>query len=181
MAWSKGDPVALNELMPLIHVELRRLAARFMRRERPGHTLQATALINEAYLRLIEVKDVDWQNRAHFFAIAARVMRRVLVESARRKGRHRHGGGAHRVSLEDALTVSRELSPDLVALDDALKALTEVDARKGQVVEMRFFGGLTAEETAEALGVSTGTVQRDWRLAKAWLARELKGTRVFDA
>jgi RNA polymerase sigma factor (TIGR02999 family) len=172
---------ALNELMPLVQGELRRLAAHHMRRERPGHTLQTTALINEAYLRLIEAESVVWQNRAHFLAIAARIMRRVLVESARRKGRHRHGGGARQVSLVDALTVSREPSPDLVAVDEALRALTAIDARKGQVVEMRFFGGLTVEETAEALGISPASVMRDWRLAKAWLARELKGLEHGDA
>jgi RNA polymerase sigma-70 factor (ECF subfamily) len=175
LAWREGDGDALNELIPLIHGELRRLASRHMRRERPGHTLQATALINEAYLRLIEVDSIEWQNRAHFLAVAARVMRRVLVESARRKARQRHGGNAHRISFEDALTISREARPDFVALDDALRVLTEVDARKARVVEMRFFGGLTVAETAEALCVSTGTVMRDWRLAKAWLARELKG------
>jgi RNA polymerase sigma factor (TIGR02999 family) len=175
LAWREGDGDALNELIPLIQGELRRLASRHMRRERPGHTLQTTALINEAYLRLIEVDSIQWQNRAHFLAVAARVMRRVLVESARRKGRHRHGGNARKISLDDALAMSREANPDFVALDDALSALTEIDVRKARVVEMRFFGGLTVDETAEALGVSTGTVMRDWRLAKAWLARELKG------
>ena len=142
--------------------------------ERGEHTLQASALVNEAYMRLLDVKRIQWQNRAHFFAMAARVMRRILVESARARKFQKRGGGAQRVSLDEALVVSKEPSQDLVALDDALHALAEVDARKEQVVEMRFFGGLSVEETAEALQVSTGTVMRDWRLAKVWLLRELQ-------
>ena len=144
--------------------------------ERGDHTLQASALVNEAYLRLLDVKRIQWQNRAHFFAMAARVMRRILVESARARKFQKRGGGAQRVSLDEALVVSKEPSQDLVALDDALHALAEVDARKEQVVEMRFFGGLSVEETAEALHVSTGTVMRDWRLAKVWLLRELQNS-----
>ena len=144
--------------------------------ERGEHTLQASALVNEAYMRLLDVKRIQWQNRAHFFAMAARVMRRILVESARARKFQKRGGGAEIVSLDEALIVSKEPSQDLVALDDALRALAEVDARKEQVVEMRFFGGLSVEETAEALQVSTGTVMRDWRLAKVWLLRELKNT-----
>jgi RNA polymerase sigma factor (TIGR02999 family) len=176
LAWSRGDAAALDELMPLVHGELRRLAGRHMRRERPGHTLQTAALVNEAYLRLIGVKHVQFQNRAHFFALAARIMRRILVEAARAKRRQKHGGGAQKVSLDDALTVAQGAGQDLVALDDALNALKAVDPRKSQVVEMRFFGGLSVEETAKALDVSIGTVMRDWRLAKAWLARELDGS-----
>ena len=144
--------------------------------ERGEHTLQASALVNEAYMRLLDVKRIQWQNRAHFFAMAARVMRRILVESARARKFQKRGGGAQRVSLDEALVVSKEPSQDLVALDDALHALAQVDARKEQVVEMRFFGGLSVEETAEALQVSTGTVMRDWRLAKVWLLRELQNS-----
>ena len=144
--------------------------------ERGEHTLQASALVNEAYMRLLDVKRIQWQNRAHFFAMAARVMRRILVESARARKFQKRGGGAQKVSLDEALVVSKEPSQDLVALDDALKALAEVDARKEQVVEMRFFGGLSVEETAEALQVSPGTVMRDWRLAKVWLLRELQNS-----
>ena len=144
--------------------------------ERGEHTLQASALVNEAYMRLLDVKRIQWQNRAHFFAMAARVMRRILVESARARKFQKRGGGAQMVSLDEALVVSKEPSQDLVALDDALKALAEVDARKEQVVEMRFFGGLSVEETAEALQVSSGTVMRDWRLAKVWLLRELQNS-----
>ncbi len=146
--------------------------------ERGEHTLQASALVNEAYMRLLDVKRIQWQNRAHFFAMAARVMRRILVESARARKFQKRGGGAEIVSLDEALIVSKEPGQDLVALDDALRALAEVDARKEQVVEMRFFGGLSVEETAEALQVSTGTVMRDWRLAKVWLLRELKNQKT---
>jgi len=146
--------------------------------ERPGHTLQATALVNEAYLRLIEVNQVRWQNRAHFFAMASRVMRRILVDAARARGYQKRGGGAETVSLDEALLVSGEPRQDLVALDDALNALAAFDLRKSQVVEMRFFGGLRVEETAAALHVSADTVMRDWRLAKAWLVRELSGEQL---
>ena len=159
--------------MPLVHSELRRLARRYMGRERPGHTLQATALVNEAYLRLVAVNRVRWQNRAHFFAMAARVMRRILVDSARARGIDRRGGGTRKVSLDDALLVANEPQQDLVALDAALTALEAVYPRKSQVVELRFFGGLSLEETAEALQVSTNTVKRDWRFAKLWLLQEL--------
>ena len=166
---------AFDELLPLVHEELRRLARRFMRRERPGHTLQATALVNEAYLRLMEVHHISWQNRAHFFAMSARLMRRILVDAARAKGYQKRGGGARKVSLDEALMVPTQPDQDLVALDDALRALAEIDPRKGAVVEMRFFGGLTIDETAQALQVSPDTVMRDWRLAKVWLLRELHG------
>ena len=173
LAWGRGEQAAFDELVPLVHDELRRIARRHMGHERVGHTLQATALVNEAYMRLIDVKRIQWQNRTHFFAMAAQVMRRVLVESARARKFQKRGGGARQVSLDEALLVSNEPGPDLVALDDALNALAALDPRKGQVVEMRFFGGLSVEETADALQVSTGTVMRDWRLAKVWLLREL--------
>ena len=178
LAWGRGDETALDQLIPLVHDELRRLARRHMAGERPGHTLQATALVNEAYLRLIEVNQVRWQNRAHFFAMASRVMRRILVDAARARGYQKRGGGAESVSLDEALLVSGEPRQDLIALDDALNALAAFDLRKSQVVEMRFFGGLSVEETAEALHVSADTVMRDWRLAKVWLVRELRGEQL---
>jgi RNA polymerase sigma factor (TIGR02999 family) len=167
---------ALDRLLPLVQGELRRLAGRHMRHERAGHTLQASALVNEAYIRLIEVKQVQWQNRAHFFAMASRVMRRILVDAARAKGYQKRGAGALKVSLDEAVAVADPPSQDFVALDDALNALEAVDPRKCKVVEMRFFGGMSMEETAEALHLSAGTIKRDWRLAKAWLARELGGS-----
>jgi RNA polymerase sigma factor (TIGR02999 family) len=173
LAWGDGDQSAFDELVPLVHEELRRIARRHMRQERTDHTLQATALVNEAYMRLLDVRRIQWQNRAHFLAMASRAMRRILVESARARGFQKRGGGAQRVTLDEALVVSSEPGQDLVALDAALQALSDVDPRKSQVVEMRYFGGLTVEETAEALQVSTGTVMRDWRLAKVWLLREL--------
>ncbi len=173
VAWRQGDERALADLMPLVHTELRRLARRQMGRERPDHTLQTTALVNEAYLRLIDLSRVQWQDRAHFFAMAARLMRRILVDYARSHRSQKRGGAQEKVVLDEALAVSTAPDADLVALDDALQRLTAVDARKGQVVEMRFFGGLTVEETAEALNVSPDTVMRDWRLAKLWLLREL--------
>jgi len=164
---------ALDRLLPLVHGELRRLAGRHMRHERPGHTLQASALVNEAYLRLIEVKQVHWQNRAHFFAMASRLMRRILVDAARAKGSQKRNAGGQKVSLDEAVAVAATPSQDFVALDDALNALEAVDPRKCKVVEMRFFGGMSVEETAAALDLSVGTIKSDWRLAKAWLAREL--------
>lgn len=172
-AWGQGDQAAFEELIPLVHEELRRLAQRELRRERPGHSLQATALVNEAYLRLIDLNRIEWHDRAHFFAMAARMMRRILVDSARARGNQKRGGGAPRVSLDEALQVSKTPGCDLVALDDALKTLGAMDPRKAQVVEMRFFGGLTVEESAAALHVSVDTVMRDWRVAKVWLLREL--------
>jgi len=174
--WRGGDQAALEQLIPLVHDELRRLARRHMAHERVGHTLQATALVNEAFVRLIDVRQVKWQDRAHFFAMSSRLMRRILVDFARSKGYQKRGGGAQKVSFDEALIVTREPGQDLVALDDALGALAAFDARKAQVVEMRFFGGLSVEETAEALSVSVDTVMRDWKLAKAWLLRELKQT-----
>jgi RNA polymerase sigma factor (TIGR02999 family) len=173
LAWIRGDQAAFDELLPLIHDELHRIARRHMRLERTGHTLPATALVNEAYLRLIDVKEMQWQNRAHFLAMAARVMRRILVESARARRFQKRGGGAQVESLDEERIAADEPRRDLVALDDALPALASMDPRKSHVVEMRFFGGLTVDETAEALHVSAGTVRRDWRLAKAWLLTEL--------
>jgi RNA polymerase sigma factor (TIGR02999 family) len=181
LAWGQGDVGALDRLVPLVHSELRRLARRYMGRERPGHTLQATALVNEAYMRLVAVNQVRWQNRAHFFAMAARMMRRILTDSARARGNDKRGGGARKVSLDEALLVSNKPEQDLVALDEALTALEAVHPRKSQVVELRFFGGLSLEETAEALNISTDTVKRDWRFAKLWLLRELKADSRHDA
>lgn len=180
-AWAQGDQAAFEELIPLVYDELRRLAQRELRRERPGHSLQATALVNEAYLRLIDLNRIEWQNRAHFFAMAARMMRRILVDWARARGNQKRGGGVPTVSLDEGLLVSTDPGCDLVALDDALETLGAMDLRKGQVVEMRFFGGLTVEETAAALHVSADTVMRDWRSAKAWLLRELSRSAPDDA
>ncbi|MDQ3256303.1 MAG: sigma-70 family RNA polymerase sigma factor [Acidobacteriota bacterium] len=171
VAWGGGDQAARDELMPLVYEELRRLAHKCIRRERPGHTLQTSALLNEAYLRLVDQKNIHWQDRAHFFGIAARLMRQVLVDYARKRGYAKRGGDAHRVPLDEALIVSEERAADVVALDDALKSLAEIDPRQSQIVELRFFGGLSIEETAEVLAVSPGTVMRDWTLAKAWLRR----------
>ena len=172
--WRKGDQAALERLIPLVHEELRRIARRHMAHERADHTLQATALVNEVYVRLVDIKQVNWHDRAHFLAMSSRLMRRILVDFARSKGYQKRGGGAQKVSFDEALIVSSEPGQDLIALDDALTALAAFDARKAQVVEMRFFGGLSVEETAAALRVSADTVMRDWKLAKAWLLRELK-------
>jgi RNA polymerase sigma-70 factor (ECF subfamily) len=171
-AWSDGDRAALDRLTPIVYDELHRLARRYMKGERPGHSLQTTALVNEAYLRLVDYKNMQWQNRAHFFAVSAQLMRRILVDHARRHNLKR-GGGVQHVSLDDTAMVGGERDRDLVALDDALNRLAELDPRKVQVVEMRFFGGLSVEETAEVLKVSAVTVMRDWSTAKAWLYREL--------
>jgi RNA polymerase sigma-70 factor, ECF subfamily len=170
-AWGAGDQSAHDELMPLVYEELRRLAHRYMSRERPGHTLQTSALVNEAYLRLVDQKNVRWQDRAHFFGIAARLMRQILVDYARRRRYKKRGGEARLMSLDEALVVSEERAADVMALDDALKTLAEIDPRQSQIVELRFFGGLSIEETAQVLEVSPGTVMRDWTLAKAWLHR----------
>ena len=172
-AWGAGDDAALHQLVPLVESELRRLAGAYMARERPGHTLQPTALVNEAFLRLVDAQGVRWHGRAHFFGIAARLMRRVLVDHARARGFQKRGGGAQTVPLETTILVSRAPDIALLDLDDALDALAEVDERKAKVVEMRFFGGMTVEETAGALGVSGDTVKRDWRLAKLWLLKTL--------
>jgi RNA polymerase sigma factor (TIGR02999 family) len=182
LAWGRGDTSAFDRLVPLVHDELRRRARRYMRRERPDHTLQATALVNEVYLRMIAVNQVQWQNRAHFFAIAARVMRQILVDSARSHRASQRGGGAHQVSLDEALVPTAVRHPDLVALDEALNRLESVHPRKSQVVELRYFGGLKLEEAATVLGISRDTVKRDWRFAKLWLLRELDaGTRARGA
>jgi len=173
-AWSGGDQSALDRLTPIVYRELHRLASRCMSRERTGHSLQTTALVNEAYLRLVDYKRMQWQNRAHFFAVSAQLMRRILVEHARRHNLKR-GGGVQHVSLEEAAIVGGGQDADMVALDDAMNALARIDPRKVQVVEMRFFGGLSVEETAEVLKISTVTVKRDWRAARAWLYRELTG------
>ena len=174
-AWADGDDGALERLTPLVEAELRRLARVYMRRERRGHTLQTTALVNEAFLRLTDARRVRWQDRAHFLGISARLMRRVLVDHARARGYRKRGGGAQRVTLNEGLVSAKEPALDVVALDRALSALAAVDARKGRMVELRFFGGLSVEETAEVLGVSPDTVKRDWRLAKLWLLREREG------
>ena len=171
--WSNGDKAALDKLMPLIHEELRRLARHYMSRERPGHTLQTTALVNEAYLKLVNRKGVHWENRAHFFAIAAQSMRSILVDHARGLAYAKRGGGAPKIEFDEGMIVSQERAAELVALDEALVALAEIDPRQGRVVELRFFGGLTVEETAEVLDLSPATIKREWTTAKAWLYRQL--------
>ncbi len=173
-AWRSGDESALTRLMPLVYAELHRLAHRYMLREHAGHTLQTTAVVNEAYLRLIDAREIEWKDRAHFFAISANLMRRVLVEFARARGRNKRGGDVQKVELDEAFVYSPQRGADLVALDDALIALASLDERKAKVIELRFFGGLSVEETAEVLNVSPDTVMRDWRLAKVWLWREMK-------
>ncbi|HWS55486.1 MAG TPA: sigma-70 family RNA polymerase sigma factor [Pyrinomonadaceae bacterium] len=175
VAWSDGDQQALNELFPLVYDELRQLARRHMRRERRGHTLRTTALVNDAYLRLVDQRQVRWQNRAHFFAIAAQMMRRILVDHARAKHYEKRGGGAAHVPLEEAAVVAEGKAGEILALDEALKSLAEIDPRRARVVELRYFGGLSNEEIAEVLKVSTNTVTRDWNMARAWLYHELSG------
>lgn len=175
MDWSNGNQAALDSLMPLVYEELHRLAHRYMGRERPGHTLQTSGLVNEAYLRLIDQNKVHWQNRAHFYAIAAQLMRRILVDHARSSRYLKRGGNARQVSFNQALMVSDDRAAEVVALDDSLKGLAQIDQRKSQTVELRFFAGLSIQETAEVLNVSPGTVMRDWTLAKAWLLREMQG------
>jgi RNA polymerase sigma factor (TIGR02999 family) len=173
VAWTRGEESALAQLTPLVHGELRRLARSYLRRERESHTLQTDALVNEAYVRLIDLSRVEWRDRAHFFALAARLMRRILVDYARSRQYQKRGGGARRVPLDDAAGVGVERTADLVALDDSLAALAAVDARKAQVVELRFFGGLSVAEASETLRVSPETLMRDWRYATLWLLREL--------
>ena len=172
---SSGDTAALEKLTPLIYDELHRLAHRFLRRERGGHTLQTTALVNEAYLRLVDQRNLRWQNRAHFFAIAAQLMRRILIDYARRRQYAKRGGGAPHVSLDEAAVLSEERATDLIALDEALEGLASIDPQQSRVVELRFFGGLTIEETAEVLKLSHDMVKREWSTAKAWLYREMSG------
>ena len=172
-AWSSGDETALERIMPMVYGELHDRAQRCMAHEPSGHTLQTTALVNEVYLRVVELRHRNWQNRAHFLAVCAQIMRRILVDFARSRGYQKRGGGAPHLSLDEAPSVANEPDANLVALDDALNALASVDGRKSKVVELRFFGGLSIEETAEVLRVSVETVVRDWRLAKVWLLREL--------
>jgi RNA polymerase sigma factor (TIGR02999 family) len=174
-SWRDGDQAALDALTPMVHQELHRLASSYMAGERPGHVLQATALVNEAYLRLVDWRDVRWQNRAHFFGVAAQIMRRILVDVARTRDRAKRGAGQIHVSLSEAADVPAGPAIDLVALDDALKTLEAMNPRQSRVVELRFFGGLSLEEAAHVLDVSVGTVRRDWSLAQAWLFRELGG------
>jgi RNA polymerase sigma factor (TIGR02999 family) len=179
VASHKGDPEALNKLLPLVYDELRRVAERYLRRERPDHTLQATALVHEAYIRLID-QDVPWQNRAHFFGIAAEMMRRILIDHARGLQAAKRGSGGIKLPLDDVLNLSVERATDLIVLDEAMKALAEIDPQKSRIVELRFFGGLSIEETAEVLGVGTATIIRQWKLAKAWLYREVSKTVASD-
>lgn len=173
LAWCNGDQTALEKLVPLVEKELRRIASYYMRREDPGHMLQTTAVVNEAYLLLIDQRNTRWQNRAHFFGIAAQIMRRILVDHARKQNRAKRGGKAIKVSLSEVAIMSEEKSGELIALDEALKRLAVIDDRKSQVVELRYFGGLSVEETAEVLQISTVTVMRDWSMARAWLKREI--------
>jgi len=180
-SWSEGNQEALDKLAPLVYDELHRLARHYMRGERMGHTLQTTELVNEAYLRLIDWKNVRWQNRAHFFGVAAQMMRRILVDVARSRRFAKRGGDACRVSLSEAADVSSERGEDFIALDEALQSLAVIDERKSRIVELRFFGGLSVEETAEVLKISPRTVMREWNLAQAWLYRELGGVKVDDA
>jgi RNA polymerase sigma factor (TIGR02999 family) len=181
IAWNNGDVAALDDVMRAVYHELRRMADRYLRHESPDHTLQPTALVHEAYLRLVDDTQVDWQNRAHFFGVAARIMRRILVDHARAKHRDKRGGTAAKLPLDEDLALSSARAPDLVALDEALDGLAALDERKSRVVELRFFGGLSVEETAEVLGVSPQTVLRDWKLAKAWLYQEISGRAQDDA
>jgi len=181
LAWGQGDQAALDTLMPLVYGELRKVAARHLRGQRAGHTLQTTALVNEAYLRLIDASQVKWQDRAHFFAVAAHFMRRILVDFARSRNYQKRGGGAQQVSLAEALAIEPERGADLLALDEALTRLQALNERQAQVVELRYFGGLSEEESAEALKVSVRTVRRDWNFARVWLHRELTGRGVNDA
>ena len=178
LAWGKGDEAALGALMPLVYDELRRVAARHMRGQREGHTLQTTALVNEAYLRLIDASRVQWQNRAHFFAVAAHFMRRILVDFARSRNYQKRGGGGHAVSLDEAMIITPARGADVLALDEALTRLEALNERHAKVIELRYFGGLSEEEAAEALKVSVRTVRRDWNFARAWLHRELTGSGI---
>jgi len=174
--WSEGNQAALDKLYPLVYNELRRLAHGYLRRERKGHTLQTTALINEAYLRLVDQKQVHWANRSHFFAISAQIMRRILIDHARRYDYAKRGGGAPRISLDEAAVVAKERARELLMLDEALNGLAKIDPRRGRVVELRYFGGLNNEEIAAVLKISENTVTRDWNMARAWLYQELSGS-----
>ena len=179
--WSNGDKAALDKLVPVVYEELRRLASSYMRHERSGHTLQTSALVNEAYMRLVDYRQMQWQSRAHFFAVAAQAMRRVLVDHARKQRFAKRGGGAVKVSLDESLAVSQKQAADLIALDDALTDLEAIDPRKSRIVELRYIGGLNIEETAEVLDISPATVQREWRAAKAWLYRAIKEGNADEA
>jgi RNA polymerase sigma factor (TIGR02999 family) len=181
LAWNNGDEAALAQLVPLVETELRRLAQRYLSRERTGHSLQTADLVNEAYLRLIDWKNVEWQNRAHFFGVAAQLMRRILVDHARRRRYRKRGGETIRVSLTEAVNVTQERAVDVVALNDALEALAAFDERKSQIVELRFFGGLSEKEAAEVLKISPRTVRREWSMAQAWLYRELSRGESYGA
>jgi RNA polymerase sigma factor (TIGR02999 family) len=181
LAWSHGDSSALDQLVPVVYQELRRLARHYIRQERPDHTLQATALVHEAYLRLVDVNRMQWQNRAHFMAVAAQTMRRILVEFARHRHRQKRGGDMEQVPMDEVPEVAQERGADLVALSEALGLLVTIDPRMSQVVELRFFGGLSVEETAEVLNVSSETVTRDWKTAKVWLLRELSRSKPGDS
>lgn len=181
LAWGQGDQAALERLLPLVYEEMRQIAHHHMRRQRPDHTLQTTALVNEAYLRLVDAQRVQWQNRVHFFALAAQAMRHILVDLARARGNQKRGGGATQVALEEALIISAERGADVLALDEALQALAKLNARQSQIVELRYFGGLSEEETAAVLQLSPRTVRRDWSLARAWLYRELNRGQDDDA
>jgi RNA polymerase sigma-70 factor, ECF subfamily len=173
IAWGKGDAAALNELIPVVYQELRRMAGHYLRLENPGHTLQPTALVHEAWLRLIDQTRVNWQNRAQFFGVAAQMMRRILVDHAKTKHREKRGGDAVKLSLDDVINISQERAADLIALDDALDTLAAMDERKSRVVDLRYFGGFSVEETAQILEVSPDTVMRDWKMAKAWLYQQI--------
>jgi len=175
--WSNGDKSALEKLFPLVYDELRRAARQYMRRENPGHTLQTTALVHEAYLRLIDQRHTQWRNRAHFFAIAAQIMRRILLDHARSYQYKKRGGGAHQVSLDETAIVSQGKAAEMIVLDDALNELAKIDPQQSRVVELRFFGGLTVEETAEVLSLSPATIKREWSAAKAWLYHEIRKTK----
>lgn len=181
LAWGKGDEGAFDRLMPLVYDEMRKIARRYMSRQRPDHTLQTTALVNEAYLRLIDSSKVQWQNRAHFYAISAQLMRRILVDFARARTNQKRGGGVQKVVLDEALTITSEPGADLIALDDALNELAKLDRRQSQIVELRYFGGLSEDETAEILDISARTVRRDWSLARAWLYRQLNQEESDDS
>lgn len=181
LKWGQGDEEALAQLIPLVFDELHRIARKHMGYEAVGHSLQATALVNEAYLRLVDAQDVPWQGRTHFFAVSARIMRHILVDHARARRYQKRGGDVNKVTLDEALVVADEPTQDLVALDDALEALAKFDERKSRVIELRFFGGLTVDETASVLKVSADTVMRDWRLAKVWLQREMRVAGSRDA
>jgi len=180
LAWGEGDEAALEQLIPLVYQELHRLARHYMRQEQPGHILETTALINEAYLRLVDGNRVHWQNRSHFYALCARAMRRILIDHAKSRRRAKRGGGAHEVSLDEVASLAQDRAAELVLLDEALKRLETFDKRKSQVVELRFFGGLSIEETAEVMKISTISVSRDWSTAKAWLHREMSGKEPDD-